>query len=157
MKGMSPSSHWLIHKVCCRWTGGRPDKHTLPPCELYAGRPAQPPGVPAVSPVWSVLWLLCPHPGTLNRIWFEWFGEIKANSVHKPSTGFQKLIKFEVVKRLSPVSYRTENLNVMLRLFPGIHGLIIFGLQHIQLAQRCLLGCQRHILYRPDITYLSNG
>lgn len=81
MKGTPATSHWLIHTVRCRGT----DKHALPPCELSAGKPAQPPGVPAVSPAQSVLRLPYPHPGTLSHIRFEWFGEIT---------------KFEVVKRL---------------------------------------------------------
>lgn len=79
MKGMPAPSPWLTHAVCCR----RTNKHPLPPCELSAGRPAQTPVVPGVSPAQSFLRLLYPHPRTLNHIRFEWFGEIKANSVHK--------------------------------------------------------------------------
>lgn len=55
-------------------------------------------------------------------------------------------VKIDNVRIVSIVPYQTDSLNVILCLFPGVHSLIVFGLQHVQLAQHGLLGCQRHIL-----------
>lgn len=76
MKGTPATRHWLMYTVGSR----RTDKHALPPCELSARRPAQPPAVPGVSLAQSVLRLLYPHPGTLNHMLFERFWCNKSQS-----------------------------------------------------------------------------